>query len=79
VNHILDGSTDPLMGRGNFEGERCPIVKHRDTLRSTVPKKAQPIEVPFGMWAWIGPRNRELDSRPDPHEKGQFWGKGRSL
>jgi len=27
------------MGRGNFEGKGCPIVKYRDTLRSTVQKR----------------------------------------
>ena len=32
-NHVLDGSADPQMGRGNFEGRRGrPIVKYRNTL-----------------------------------------------
>jgi len=60
-NHVLDGSPDPPMGRGNFEGEKGPpIVKYRD---SVVPctKTAEPIEMPFGLWARMGRRNHVLD------------------
>ena len=36
-NHVLDGGPDPPMGRGKFLGQNWrPIVKHRDTLRSSV-------------------------------------------
>jgi len=28
-------------------------------------KTAEPIEMPFGLWAWIGPRNRVLDGSPE--------------
>ena len=36
-NHVLDGGPDPPMGRGKFLGENGrPIVKYRDTLRSSV-------------------------------------------
>jgi len=36
-NHVLDGSPDSPMGRGKFLGENGrPIVKYRDTLRSSV-------------------------------------------
>jgi len=39
-NHVLDGGSDPLMERGNFEEEkRCPIVKYRDSLWSFVRKQ----------------------------------------
>ena len=34
-----DGSPDPPMGMDNFEGEGAPIVKYRDTLRSSVQKR----------------------------------------
>jgi len=27
-------------------------------------KTAEPIEIPFGFWAWIGPRNHVLDGSP---------------
>jgi len=37
---------------------------------------AEPIVMLFGLWAWIHPRNHELDGDRDPHEKWQFWGKG---
>ena len=36
-NHVLDGGPDPPMERGKFWGENGhPIVKYRDTLRSSV-------------------------------------------
>ena len=28
-------------------------------------KTAEPIEMPFGFWAWMGPRNHVLDGSPD--------------
>jgi len=40
---------------------------------------AEPIVMPFGLWARTGLKNHELDEDPDPQEKGQFWGKGRPL
>jgi len=39
---------DPPVGRGNFLGKGCPIVKYRGTLRSSVLKR---------LWARMGPRN----------------------
>jgi len=39
-NHVFDGRPDPPMERGNFEwGKGRPIVKHRDTLLSSVQKR----------------------------------------
>jgi len=35
-----------------------PVVKYRDTLRPSVPKTAEPIEMPFGLWAQMDRRNR---------------------
>ena len=36
-NHVLDGGPDLPMGRGKFLGENGrPIVKYKDTLRSSV-------------------------------------------
>ena len=40
---------------------------------------AEALDMPFGLWARMGPRNHVLDDGPDPHVKGQFWGKGRLL
>jgi len=37
-NHVLDGGPGPHIARGNFEGKGHPIVKYRNTLRSSVQK-----------------------------------------
>ena len=57
------------MGRGNFEGAGRPIVKYRDNLRTSVGKTAEPIEMPFGLWARMGPRNHVLNGVHFPHGK----------
>jgi len=52
------------MGRGDLEGGKGrPIVKYRDSQRSRA-KTAEPIEMPFGLWARMGPRNHVLDGGP---------------
>jgi len=39
-NHVLDGGPDAPMGRGKFLGENGrPIVKYRNTLRSSVQRR----------------------------------------
>jgi len=53
-NHALDVYRSPL-GRVSFEGEGHPIVKYRDTAVICA-KMAEPIEMLFGLWAWMGPR-----------------------
>jgi len=30
-------------------------------------KTAEPMEIPFGIWTRVGPRNHVLDGGPDPH------------
>jgi len=55
-----------------------PIVKYRDTAVICA-KMAEPTEMPFGLWAQMGPRNHVLHGSPDPPGKGQFSGKGRPL
>jgi len=49
------------MGRGNFAGffKGRSIVKYRDTMRSRA-KMAEPIEMPFALWARMGRRNHAL-------------------
>jgi len=44
-------------------------------------KKAAPIELPFGLRTWVGPRNYVLDGGPDPPMgRGKFLGEnGRSV
>ena len=49
-----DESTS-AVGTGNFKGGGAsrPIVNYRDTLRSAVQKRVEPIELPFGFSAWM--------------------------
>ena len=54
-----------LSGKGHL------IVKYRDTLRSPCKKTSDLIMMPFGLWAWTGPRNHKLDGVPDP--PGEKW------
>ena len=35
-------------------------------------KTAKPIEMPFGLWTWVGPKNHVLDGVQIPHENGQL-------
>ena len=37
-------------------------------------KTAEPIEVLFGIWTPVGPKNRVLDGGLDPPEEGHFRG-----
>jgi len=41
----------------------CRSVCRSATLVSPA-KKAAPIEMPFGLWAWMGRRNHVLDRGP---------------
>ena len=68
---MLDGVPDP-HGKGQFLRKGRPIVKYRDTYSAvTCAKTAEPIVMPFGLWAQNGPRNHELDGvQIPPHEKG---------
>jgi len=71
---VLDGATDPPMGRGNFGGKERPIVKYRYTLRSSQQKRLNRCVMPFGLWSQNGPSNHELDgSRLQiPMRRGNF-------
>jgi len=73
MNHVLGRGPDPSMGTDNFDQEGRPIVKYRDTAVSYA-KTAEPIEMPFGLWAQVGPRKHVLEGGPDPHAKRQFLG-----
>jgi len=49
-----------------------PVVKYRDTALSCA-KTAEPIEMPFGLWARMGPRNHVRDGvQISPLEGGDF-------
>jgi len=46
------------------------------TVRSSE-KMAEPIEMPFGLNTWVGPRNHVLDGGPHPPMgRGNFEGEG---
>ena len=46
------------MGRDNFDGEKGRlIVKYRVTNVVICAKTAEPIGMPFGLWARMGRRN----------------------
>jgi len=52
----------------------CVSVAHNRELRKT----AEPIEMPFGVWTRVGPRNHVLSGGPDPPKEGAiFWGERR--
>ena len=54
------------MGRGNFEaGKWRSIVRYRDTAVICA-KMAEQIEMLFGLWAQMHPRNQVLDGVKDP-------------
>jgi len=43
----------------------CWSVSLSGTLVSPA-KTAEPIEMPFGFWTWVGPVSHVLDGGPDP-------------
>jgi len=71
-NHLLDGGPDPPWEGAILSGERA-VLGHSVVICA---KMAEPIKIPFGLWARMGPRNYVLDGVLDPHGKGQFSGKG---
>jgi len=72
--YVLDRVQMP-MERGNFEGERGKPLQSIGHFVVICAKTAEPIEVPFVLWARIGPRNHTLDGGPDhPMRMGNFGG-----
>jgi len=57
-NNVLDGGPD-----GDFEVEKrasyCKVQGHSAVICT---KTAEPVEMPFGLWARIGPVNHVLDA-----------------
>jgi len=64
-NHVLDGGPDPPMGRGNFWGKGASHCKVREYSTFICAKTAEPIEMPFGLWARMGRWNHVLDAGPE--------------
>ena len=67
-NHVLDGVQIPHGGKGASHCKEHSAV--------TCAKTAEPMEMPFSLWARKGPRNHVLDGGQDHSRKGQFWEKG---
>ena len=64
------------MGRGNFEGgDGVSHCKEHSVVICA--KTAEPIEMPFGLWAWMGSRNRVRWGSRSLVGRGNFLGKGR--
>ena len=46
--------------------------KYRDTVRLSVQKTSEWIEMPFELWTRMGARNNVLDGAQIPVERGNF-------
>jgi len=69
TNHVLDWGPRP-HANGQFWGMKGrPIVNYRNNTVICA-KTAEPIQMPFVLWARMGPRNRVLDGIQSPHRKG---------
>ena len=55
-NHVLDWGPNCPKHKGNFGGKDMPD----DTVVSCA-KMVESIEMPFGVWTWVCPRNHVLD------------------
>jgi len=60
---------------------RPSSVVCRSVTKVSPAKTAEPIEMPFGLWTLVGPRDHILDGGPDPPMgRGNFeGGKGRLI
>jgi len=52
-NHVRWGP-DPPIGSGNYDGKGAAHCRE-------LCKKAEPIEIPFGLWIRMGPRKHAFD------------------
>jgi len=77
-NHVLDGRPDPTWEGAILRGEGASHYKVYGHSLVICAKTAEPMEMPFGLSAWIGLRNR-VRWGPDPPWEGAIWGKGRPL
>jgi len=59
---------DPVK-MGNFVGKGRPFMKYTHSAVICA-KTAEPIEMPFRLWAQNGRRNHVLHGGPDPAWKG---------
>jgi len=59
-NHVLNGVQIPPQKEAILRGRGHLTVKYRESA-VTCAKTAERIMMPFGLWAWTGPRNQESD------------------
>jgi len=61
-----DGGPDPTPWEGAIlrgkEMSRCKVYGHAVVIHA---KMAELTEMPFALWARMGPRNRVLDGSPE--------------
>ena len=57
----------------SWGGKGRPIVKCRDTLRSSVKKMTEPIEIPFGLWSRMIDVRWGSSSGEGLWHGNQFW------
>jgi len=78
-NHVLDGPPDPLW-EGAILGKGATFCKVYDTDTAVIcAKTAESTVMPFGLWAWTGPRNHKLNQGPGPPREGAILGERRPL
>jgi len=68
----------PIATDGVEWSVEVPVCRYVTILSHT--KTAKPIEMSFGMWTQVGPRNHVLDEGPDlPWEGAILRRKGRPI
>jgi len=58
-NHVLDGVQSAACQGAIFSGKDMPRHARRHSTVSCA-EMAEPIEMPFGLWTLVGPRNHVL-------------------
>jgi len=70
-NHVLDGVQIALCEGTIFKGRPWHAQQHSVVSSA---KMAEPIEILFGLWTLVGPKNRVLDRVRIAPCQGQFFG-----
>jgi len=64
-HHVLDGGPDPPWEGAILRGKGASHCKVQGRSVVSCAKTAEPIEMPFVLWARMGPRNHVLDGTPE--------------
>jgi len=65
LHNLLFDCISLLCRCGLYCYRRSSVVCLSVTIFSPT-KTAEPIEIPFGVWTWVGPGNHVSDGGPDP-------------